>query len=82
MKLPKKRKFKPGRVPIEEVEAFLFAGGKTLSDWRITGTLLSRESDGHWWLHTIDNEDFDMAVFQYLREHGVVEEIETECAAD
>jgi hypothetical protein len=74
VKLPKRRKFKPGRVPVEEVEAFLFAGGKTLDDWRFGGALKSREPDGGWWLHSIDNEDFLLAVEHYLREHGIVEE--------
>jgi hypothetical protein len=73
MKLPKRRKFKPGRVSIEEVEAFLFAGGKALDDWRINGALKSRDSDGRWWLHWIDNEDFFLAIAHYLREHGIVE---------
>jgi len=78
MKLPKKRKFKPGRVPIEEVEAFLFAGGKTLSDWRLCDGI-PRSGSLDW---MIDDDVLATAVVHYLREHGVVEVGETECAAD
>jgi hypothetical protein len=74
MKLPKRRKFKPGRVPVEEVEAFLFAGGKTLGDWRLGSVLESRGPDGRWWLNWVDNEDLLLAVERYLREHSIVEE--------
>jgi hypothetical protein len=58
MKLPKRRKFKPDRIPI-------------LDGWRIDGTLMSREADGGWWLHSIDNEDYFLAITRYLSEHQV-----------
>lgn len=70
MKLPKRRKFKPGRVHVEEVEAFLFEGGKTLDDWRIVAGI-PRSGSLDW---IIDDNALAEAVCNYLREHGIVEE--------
>lgn len=69
MKLPKKHKFKPGRVSVDQVEAFLFLGGKTLCDWRLCDGI-PRSGNLDW---MIDHDELSEAILSYLREHGVKE---------
>lgn len=69
MKLPKRRKLKSRIVTVEEVEAFLFANGKTLGDWQLYDSI-PRSGTLDW---MIDDDDFAEAVLTYMRQHGVRE---------
>jgi hypothetical protein len=70
MKLPKRRKFKPREIPVAEVEAFLFLGGRKLTYWRLVAGI-PRSGSLDW---MIDDNALAEAVCNYLREHGIVEE--------
>ncbi|MCE9582083.1 MAG: hypothetical protein K8T20_06150 [Planctomycetes bacterium] len=64
---------RPGRnVPVTEIEARLFAGGRTVADFVIleSGLALAKTSEGRWAAAIAADEDLSRAVTRYLRQHG------------